>query len=163
MERSRLIWSMSISFSPFSTAFHQTSEVLLSDSWKNNTASSIKTMCSTRLLYMRVWVCTHNHTVSGLQTPQRVFSVDLIGQFTLHQHFLIRSIPHTHFDAVGLQTDTDLRDRQRDTHERLNYTLWGGKKKSISNISGGWMFSWMFTWRPLMIVFGTNMRTSTSE
>ena len=52
---------------------------------------------------------THDHAAPGLQAPQGVLSVDLVGEFSLHQCFLLGSLPHAHFNAAGLHADADLR------------------------------------------------------
>lgn len=109
------------------------------------------------------WICmcvrTHNHAASGLQTPQRVFGVDLVREFSLHQRLLFCSIPHTHFNAAGLQTDTDLRaasgikirvELQAPEWKQDLWCIWGGRTVGV------------FTWRPLTTVLGTTTRTSTS-
>lgn len=64
-------------------------------------------------------VFTHNHAASGLQAPQRVFSVDLVSEFSLHQCFLLGSVPHTHSYTASLQTDTDLRTAATQQQKRL--------------------------------------------
>lgn len=56
-------------------------------------------------------VGTHDHAAPGLQAPQGVLGVDLVGEFSLHQSFLLGSLLHAHFNAAGLQADADLRNR----------------------------------------------------
>lgn len=100
--------------------------------------------------------CTHDHAAAGLETPQGVFRVYLVSEFSLHQRFLLGPIPHTHFDAAGLHADTDLRTTRR---ERGGCEIEVQVTKEVVKTA---VCECVFTWRPLRTALDTNTRTSTS-